>query len=158
MAHPYSANAKESMNSLGGFSLPITLLEITHPNLATPLRVCDDTQDITSNGNLYTAMAFRLVPPDDLSQGQPRARLSVDNVGRELTSWIESSGGGKNASVRIMQVRRAAPNTLELDITMQLDNVSMTMPEVSGDLGFPDIYNRPACTVLYTPTTAPGLY
>lgn len=158
MARNYSSSAKEAINSLGGYALPVFLLEIDHPDLVTPVRVTNDTQDITSNGNVFTSLAFDIVPPDDLTQGLPRARLRVDNVGRDLTSWLESSGGGKDATVRLMQVMRSAPNVLELDLTMSLDNVSMTMLEVSADLGFDDVLNRPACTVTYTPTVAPGLY
>jgi hypothetical protein len=158
MARTYSANAKAAINSLGGHELPLFLLELTHPDLTTPLRVVGDTQDIISNGNTYTATSFRLTPPDDLAQGQPRARLSIDNVDRALADWIESSGGGKDATARLMQIMRNDPNVLELDLTMVLSNTTMTMLEISGELAFDDIYNMPACTVNYTPTVAPGLF
>ena len=157
MARNVSTNYLEAVNS-NGKELPLTLLEITHANLATPVRVVNDTQDITVGGNVFSKMSFRATLPDDLNQGLPRARLAIDNVGRELTQWIESTGGGQGAEVRIMQVLRSDPNTIELDITLGLDKVSMNQLEVSGELGFEDILNRPAVTLNYRPEVAPGLF
>jgi len=143
------SNAKE---------LPLTLLEITHAGLTVPVRVVNDTQDITVNGDVFSKMAFRATLPDDLSKGQPRARIVIDNIGHELTDWIESTGGGKDAQVRLMQVLRSDPNVLEIDITLGLDDVNMTQIEVSGELSFDDILNRPAVTVNYRPEIAGGLF
>ena len=157
MPNTVSTNYKDAVNS-NAKALPLTLLEITHSALTTPIRVVNDTQDITVNGNVYSAMAFRATLPDDLSQGQPRAGLAIDNIGRELTDWIESTGGGKDAQVRLMQVLRSDPNTLEIDITLWLDNVGMNQTEVNGELSFDDILNRPAVTVNYRPEIAPGLF
>ena len=152
-----SAAYHQAVNS-NGKALPLTLLEITHPDLATPVRVVNDTQAITVLGNEFTPLSFRPVWPDDLSQGLPRAGLAIDNVGRELTQWIESTAGGQGAEVRLMQVLRSDPDTIELDITLGLDNVELSQLEVTGELGFEDILNRPATTVNYRPEVAPGLF
>lgn len=157
MARNVSTSYKQAVNS-NGKELPLTLLEITHSALAEPVRVVNDTDAITVQGNEFTPLSFRPVWPDDLSQGLPRAGLSIDNVGRELTQWIESTGGGQGAEVRLMQVLRSDPDTIELDITLGLDKVSMNQLEVSGELGFDDILNRPAVTLNYRPEVAPGLY
>lgn len=157
MARNVSTNYLDAVNS-NGKELPLTLLEITHPGLPTPVRVVNDTLPITVLGNEFTPLSFRPVWPDDLNQGLPKARLSIDNVGRELTQWIESTGGGQGAEVRLMQVLRSDPDTIELDITLGLDNVEMNQLEVSGELGFDDILNRPSVTLTYRPEVAPGLF
>jgi len=153
-----STTARKKVNSTAANELPLQLLEIDHPSLITPARLVNDTQDITHNGSVFTALGFKLTLPDDLSQGTPRASLAVDNVGRELTDFIESSGGGKDATVRIILVLRSDPNTIEWEITLSLNNVNMNMLEVSGELGFEDMLNRPASTVTYTPRVAPGIF
>lgn len=153
-----STAARKKVNSTVASELPLQLLEIDHPDLLAPARIVNDTQDITHNGNVFTALGFKLTLPDDLSQGTPRANLTVDNVGRELTDFIESSAGGKDATVRIILVLRSDPNTIEWEITMSLDNVSLSMTAVSGQLGFDDMLNRPASTVTYTPVVAPGIF
>jgi Domain of unknown function (DUF1833) len=137
---------------------PLVLLQIDHSALAQPIRVVGDTQDITCNGNLYVAYPFRIDLPDDFGESLPRARLSIDNVGRELTVWLEASAGGRGATCTIRQVMRARPNTVEFAITMSLNNLIVTAQEVSGELGFEDLLNRPAVLRFYRPETAPGLF
>jgi len=159
MARNYSTATKKLVNATSAPELPLLLLEISHPALATPIRVVNDNQDLISNGNTYTAMAFRARLPDDMSQGGlPRAQLSIDNVGRELVQWIESSGGGKGASARMLQVVRSVPNVIEWEVTLDLSNVHMTAMEVTGTLGFEDLLNLPGVAFTYRPDTAPGLF
>lgn len=152
-----SRSAQTSINSTSG-EYPIVLLEINHSGLASPIRVCNDTVDITSNGQLYVAMPFRITLPDDFGEQMPKATLAMDNIGKELMTWLEASGGGQGATATIRQVMRAAPNTVEMEITMDLKNIAATWLEVSGSLGFDDILGRPAVTVQYRPETAPGLF
>lgn len=155
---PYSRTFKETINSTGAKEAPLVLLEISHPDLATPARVVNDNQNLVSNGNTFIAVGFRVVMPDDLDSGEPRSTIAIDNVGRDLTSWIEASGGGKGATVRMMQVLRSAPNTIEWEVTLDLTNVRQNMIEVSGKLGFDDILNLSGIALTYRPDVAPGLY
>lgn len=158
MARNYSANFRRTINSTGAKESPLLLLEITHPDLATPLRVVNDLQDLVSNANTYTALPFRARLPDDLEQGLPRAELSVDNIGKELVQWLEASGGGQGASCRMMQVMRSAPNVIEFEITLDLTDLHMNATEVTGVLGFENLLARPMCTWIYKPETSPGLF
>lgn len=106
----------------------------------------------------FMACGFRYTLPDDLEQGNARARVAIDNVGRELVQWLELSNGGDGATVRMMQVRPSDPDTIEWETTMVLSNVSQSVMEVSGQLGYEDLLKRPAIGVVYDPATAPGIY
>ena len=158
MAKNYSATLKEKINSTSASETPLLLLEIDHPDLPAPVRVVNDNQDLVHQGNTYTAMAFRASLPEDLEEGMPRARLAIDNVGKELVAWLEASGGGQGATVRMIQVLRSTPDIIEWEVTMDLTNLSMTALEVSGVLSFDDLLNRPGVTLTYRPETAPGLF
>jgi len=154
----YTARAKRIMNATSSPERLLLLAEISHPDLATPLRVINDTRDLVHNGNTYTATSFSVKLPDDLSEGQPRTRFSITNIGRELVSWLEASGGGAGASVRLVVVVRAEPDVAQLDITMTLHNVVVTSTVVAGVLAFDDLVNTPAVSFNYRPETAPGLF
>ena len=89
----------------------LTALEISHPAIAQPLRVINDTIGRAIEGNDYVALRFDARLADDIAGQAPQAELAIDNVGRALTQWIEATGGGAGASVRVMQVldiRRSA--------------------------------------------------
>ena len=53
MARNYSAEYKSTLAEVSAPEAPLVLLEIDHEELASPVRVVNDTQDVVSNGNTY---------------------------------------------------------------------------------------------------------
>jgi len=160
MPKTLSSSWKTKVNATGTAEVPFVLLEITHSELAQPVRVINDNQDLVGGpgGNDYIALAFRASLPDDFDKELPRARLRIDNVGKELVGWLELSQGGRGAKVRMMQVLRSAPTFIEWETTFDLTNVQITATEVTGDLGYEDLLSKPASAVFYRPDVAPGLF
>lgn len=154
----YSLTARRRLAETSADELPLFLLEISHADLGQPVRVVGDTQDLISNGNPYVGFGFRISLPDEQQGQQPRAELAIDNVGRELMQWIETSGGGKGSRVRIMQVLRSTPNTVEWEIEMELSNIRVGAFEVVGELGFPRLLDVSAVQVRADPQTMPGIF
>jgi len=158
MARVYSSEFKSTLAQVSAPESALVLLEINHPDLATPVRVVNDTQDLVSNGNTYIAIPFRCTLPDDFENQLPKARLSVDNVGKELMYWIETSGGGNGSLITMSQVMRSRPDTVEWSITMNLYNVSCNMTEVSGELGYENLFSKKAIAMQHRPNTTPGIF
>jgi len=158
MARTYSSDFKSTLADVSAPEAPLILLEINHPELAAPVRVVNDNQDLVSNGNTYVAIPFRCTLPDDFENQLPKARLSVDNIGKELMYWIETSDGGNGSTVTMSQVMRSRPNTIEWSITMNLYNVSCTMTEVSGELGYENLFAKKAIHMQYRPNNSPGIF
>ncbi|OQS32597.1 DUF1833 family protein [Chromobacterium haemolyticum] len=158
MTRRYSQAAREAMNATAADDVMLVLLEIRHPQLALPVRLVNDVQNIVVEGNEFIACAFDVTLPDDTDNRLPSAKLEIDNIGRELTQWLEISGGGTGATCRILQVMRSTPQLVEFDMTMDLSGLSMDHVKVSGTLGFADTLNQPAVTVYYRPETAPALF
>ncbi len=154
----YSDNARRQMLATSAEEALLELVEITHPDLAIPVRLVNDNENITAAGNEYIACRFGLSRPDDVGQQTPTARLSVDNIGRELTQWLEVSNGGKGAKCRIMAVLRSSPDVIEFDMTLDLTGLSINNATVDGQLGFQNTLMQPAVTVRYDPLTSPGLW
>lgn len=152
-----SGNYHERTSSTSGQE-PLYLLEITHAQLAVPVRVARDTQDLVSNGENFQACWFDVQLPDQVDGKLPEAPLRIDNVGRELVQWLEASQGGKGAQVRVMQVMRDAPDVLEADITLDLLHVQQRSAFVIGRLGFEDTLNLPALPATYRPDNCPGIF
>ena len=158
MARAYSSAYKSTLAATSAPEAPLVLLEITHPGLTQPARVVNDTQDIVSNGNTFIACAFKCLMPDDFENRLPKAQISIDNVGKELMQWVESSAGGNGAMVRFMQVMRSRPNLIEWEISMSLTNVKANFNSVMGDLGYENVFTRPAISLRYDPFTSPGIF
>jgi len=137
---------------------PVVLLEISHPQLAQTVRVINDTLDLTHNGNVYTAIPFRVLWPDDQEEQAPRATLAIDNVGKELVQWIEASSGGVGAVVTMKKVLRSNPDFVELQVEMDLQAIEMNVSEVQATLGFKNLFQKPLVRLTYRPETHPGMF
>jgi len=158
MAKNYSANFKSTLAEVNAPEAPLILLEIDHEALSAPIYVVNDTDEVVSNGNTYIAFPFRCVLPDDFESQIPKARLAIVNIGRELMYWIETTSGGQGSTCTFKQILRSNPNLVEWEITMNLYNVSVTMQEITAELGFENLFSKPAISRQYRPDTASGLF
>lgn len=154
----YSNNYLEELNRTSGSEPLLLLVEINHADLASPVRVVNDTQDLVSSGNTYYGAPFRYRLPDDPEQGNSSAQIQIDNVGRELVQWLELSNGGAGATITLGQVLRSSPDAIEWSVTMDLTNIKMDAMQITGDLGFKNLFEIPAVSISYTPYAAPGLF
>ena len=154
----YSASWKKEINRVSGTENPLILCEIHHSALAEPVRVVNDKESVEHNGYTYVGLAFRVTLPSDPESGLPRARLAIDNIGKELMQWIELSEGARGTTITLSQIMRSDPDHVEWSVTMNLTNISVTTHEVSGDLSYDDILNMPGLPFTYRPETAPGIF
>ncbi|CAB3904983.1 hypothetical protein LMG26858_04434 [Achromobacter anxifer] len=158
MARNFSSRAKRNVNATSAGEPLIELIEITHRDLAVPARFANDTADIAVEGSTFVACRFDLSIPDDKDGQVSSAKLEVDNIGRELTQWLEVSQGGAGAKCRLIMVLRSNPSNLEFDMTMDLTGLSITNTRVGGDMGFKNTLMQSAVTMRYDPTTTPGIF
>jgi len=158
MPKSLSKKMKANMTVLSGGEHPIALIEIRHPLLANPIRLANSRNDIQSQGETYIACAFQITLPDEQDQNLPRAVLSITNIGRKLSYWVERTIGAKDAQVRIIVIQKSCPDDHEWSIDMDMINVSMTIETIETQLGFDDLLNKPAVPVIYNTEKAPGLF
>ena len=155
------AYARGQARALAGAS-PRYALEITHPAITEPVRIVADNIDHTIEGNRYIALAFRAQPPQ-FQEGQvPRATLEIDNVGRELTQWVETTGGGRGAKMRVMMVHRDTSGRFS-HIVWELPALAVGVTELTNELVQAQLVyrsgkSRPGIKGRHDPTTSPGLF
>jgi len=156
----YSSNFKKKVaNPISSAEQSVILLQINQQDLTDgPICVCNDTQDLVSNGTTYIACGFNITLPSDPQAGDPQAQLSIDNVTQLLMEWLEASNGAPGTTVTIMSVMRSAPNTVEWSCTMNLINIVANAQTVTGNLAYNNLSQMSATNRTYSPQLAPGLY
>ncbi len=159
MAHDYSGTARRRMNQVESQDLGVYLLMIDHADLVEPIRLVNDNADILHNGHTWIALPFTITPPSDISQGQPKGRIEIANVGREIMPWLDQSAGGNGALITMRYIFRQFPDSVEWEITgLLLTDLQATTTHISASIGFEDILNMPAVALRYTPTSQPGIF
>lgn len=136
--------------------LPLVLLQIDHADLAAPIQVVNNKENISSNGEEYVAFPFEITLPDTKEDSPPRAKLKIDNVSREIGQAIRSISSP--ASVTIKVVRQDDPDTVEMEFTgMRLFHVNYDALSVEGTLEFEDFAREPYPGHTFNPANYPGI-
>ncbi len=136
----------------------VACLEIRHPELGdAAVRVVNDAIDLELGGRRYAALRFDARLADDVEGRQPAAELWIDNIGRDLTQWIEAAGGGAGATVRVMQALRAT-RSIEWEMTLDVLHVRVDQERVTARLGFDPLLDRRPCSCATTPGPRRGSF
>lgn len=135
----------------------LVLVTIEHADLAAPIRVVNNTEDVVSGGDTYTAFPFEVTLPDSKDDAPDRGRLVIDNVSREIAQAIRSITSP--ATVTFEVIRAAAPDTIEMTWPFfKLTNVKWDVLQVSGDLTLEDFTSEPYPAGIFSPAGFPGLF
>ncbi|UYK82318.1 DUF1833 domain-containing protein [Xanthomonas sacchari] len=135
---------------------PLELLEISAPSFAAVLRIVNDTQDWTSNGNVYIGYPFRFTPPTDQAGQTPRAQLEIDNVGRGITEDLERVQPQEMVTCRYMITDRTAPDVIARRFILPLTQVHAAGPLITAQIGVDFFMRQQAVQLRCTPYTLPG--
>lgn len=135
----------------------LVLLTIDHADLAAPIRVVNNTEEITSRGDSFTAYPFDIVLPDARDDAAPRAKIEIDNVSREIGQAIRTISSAPSVLIEI--IRAAAPDTVELSWSQfTMRNIKWSAGKVSGDLMLEDFTVEPFPAGIFSPASFPGLF
>ena len=136
----------------------LVILEIDHDDFGSPIRVVNNTEAITSNGNVYSPLAFHFSPPVEEDGTIRNSSIVLDAVDRSVIialRAIDSPAPTVSASI----IRAAAPDTIEAGPwDFSLRSVSYDAQRVSGELVPDNPLRRIASAVRYTNILFPGLY
>lgn len=133
------------------------LLTLSHPSFAAPIRVTDNGEDLTSNGEVYISFPFQVTTPGD-SEAATSVRLSIDGTDRRIVTEIRGTNY-EPIQVDLCVVLAATPDLIEIGpYSFKLRNISYTAATVEGDLEFEDINNEPYPTDSFTPSRFPGCF
>lgn len=155
---PYSNYAKQQQRLISPTDLWVVLLQVIHTALTKPVCMVVDTQEITSNGDIYMPIGAELELPSDNEGSHPSARITIDNVGRSLMRIVEDTHGLRGAKIRIMQVYRSRPNMIEQEYIMDAEDISVDQTSFSCSLSYDNVLDRPSTPLTYRPSTKPSMF
>ena len=133
----------------------LTALEISHPDVAAPVRAVNDTKIHNIDGNWFVAARFSARLADDADGQAPRAELVIDNVGNVLTQWVELSDGANGATIKLMQV---IGGSIQWSVELDVVGMRVSAQSVTALLGFDPMLHRPAVQIRHDPDHSPGLF
>ena len=135
----------------------LVILEINHSSLAQPIRVVNNTQDVTSNGNAYIGFPFDIELPGDFEEALPTVNLTICNVDRQIVQAIRTLTGPPTITMSV--ILASQPDSLQAGpYVMTLREASYDAMAVSGSIMTEDVLNEAYPGDSFTPGIAPGLF
>jgi len=144
-------NAEETDDAI------LVLVEITHPNLAEPIRVTSDGVDTVSNGNTFVSCPFEFEMPSEEDDSEMVGTLRVDNVDREIVQAVRTVATPPKVTVQI--VRAADPDTIEVEWPeWDMVHAEYDVLKVTGKLSVESWTQEPFPAGKMDPSRFPGIF
>lgn len=139
------------MNAQETDEIWLLLLTIDEASLSEPIRVVWNNENVTSRGDVFAAMEFSWELPSE-SDGPPQsARITLDNVDRQIVQAIRNAQGQPSVMMEIvlasnLDAVEAGP------FNFKLESVEYNALVVSGELTADNVYNLQWSQYTVTPS------
>ena len=151
-----SSRAMEAMFAQETEEVFLLLLTIEHEDMTSPLRLVNNSEDIVSGGDTYTAYPFQFELPSSGGDSPPRATIKIDNVHRDIVSTIRSLASPPEITISV--ILASQPDTPEASFgNLTLEEVSYDALEITGELAYENVLVEPFPGVSFSPDLFPGL-
>lgn len=135
----------------------LILLAVDHADIPSTLRFVNNTEDITSNSNLYTAFPFEVTMPDDSEEKEPVADLRIDNVSRELIDEIRTIQSPPLITISV--IIASTPDTIEWGpLELETQGVTYTAESIVFKLGYSAFIGEPFPYKTFDTIGFPGMF
>lgn len=153
-----SAAALQAMLAQQTSEVFVPLLRIEHPDLAEPICLAYNTEQVVRTDGTYQPYAFKINLPKQMEDETPTLTVTIDNTDLVINDKIRTLVG--KPAVTFMVVLASSPDTVEAGpFELSLQGADGTPQTVTGTLGYEmDIFSQQVPAQQYVPTNSPGLF
>ena len=163
-----SNNMKEAAYAQETDVAVIVLLTLSTPDLPDDIRVCnvpvekfddlgDNVYGVTSNNQRYLFLPFDIELPQDDKTGAVTAKLTIDNVNRQIVQYARQSKKPINVNIKVVLSNNLDYVEMESD-DFKLTNVIYDGFSVNGNLSIDYLGLEPFPCGRFTPSGFKGLF
>ncbi|MEO8466232.1 MAG: DUF1833 family protein [Gammaproteobacteria bacterium] len=111
MPREISLAAMRAMLAQSTSEVFIELLVVDHPDMAEPIRLCNNAVAVRSNGETYQPFGFFAELPADEEDREPRCVFTVSNVDRQIVQLVRGLAGRPTFTISV--VAASTPDVYE---------------------------------------------
>jgi hypothetical protein len=124
----------------------------------SPLRLVDNTQDIVSRGETYSAVGFSIILPEQNADGPRPCKLAIDNTDLSIFTAIKWAVG-RTVTVTVCVIMADTPDVYERGpLKYRLRNVRATKESIEGEVYDFCLADRKFPRHTYSPEDFEGMY
>lgn len=157
MSYSLSTAGKASIFAASTAEVWLHLLTIDHADLASPIRLVDNTESIVSRGDSYLPFAFRPQIPAEVDGQLPKIELLIDGVDQTIITALEALQTPPTITLEV--VMAGTPDTVERGPWyFTLRSIDYNTLTIRSELTYEALTAEPFPYRRFTPTDCPGLF
>lgn len=160
-----TAAIKEAYASAPSNEVILETIALTHSALGAPIYLVKNREDIiatleTAEVVTFEGASFKLTLPPTGDNGLQQLSLSIDNVDRRITDFVNTvkkSTEAVQVAYRVYLASDLSQPQTSPPLILSLGDISLNAFEASGRASFADIVNKKAPSEYYTRSRFPSL-
>jgi hypothetical protein len=135
----------------------LTLVTLSHPSFASDIRLVNNTVNITSRGNVFTAFPMKIRLPMDDGETQRDFALEMDNASLELIEEIRTVT--TRISVKFEMILASLPDDVQMSQEdLAIVSLNYTARRISARIAMDSFLGVEITSEKYTYTNFPGIF
>lgn len=157
MPRVVSPEARKALQAQTTGEVFLVCVKVSHADWVDDLRMIQNNEAVTVNGDIYLPVAFNFTPPVEEDGSIKQSQLSIANVDQQIIANLRLLK--HNPQVEAFVIMASDPDTIEVGPWhFDMRNVSYTDTMISGDLHPSAPLLRLSSGTHYKNNTFPGLY
>lgn len=157
MSYSLSTTGKASIFAASTAEVWLHLLTIDHDDLASPIRLVDNTEAVVSRGNTYTPFGFRPQIPAEVDGSLPKIEIQIDAVDQTIIAQLEELQTPPTITLEVIMA--SSPDTVERGPWyFTIRSVNYNALTIRSELTYEALTAEPFPYRRFTPTEFPGLF
>lgn len=155
MSNPLSAELKSEIFKQESSDPFLTLITLTGPGIE--YRLVNNTKDITSNGQLFTAFPMKIRLPVDDGESAREFQIEFDNVSLLLIRALRSVT--QPIECRIDMILASLPDVIQMSVEdLLIRSIMYDEKKISAKIVLDNFLAVAMPAEKYTPSLYPGLF
>lgn len=135
----------------------LVLLTISHPDMPQPIRLVNNTEDVVSNGETYSAFPFKITLPADDGEKMHEVPIELDNASLELIETLRSITDPLDVNLKM--ILGSIPDDIQMEMgELKIGSIIYNKDRITGKMYQDNFMNSALTSEKYTPKNFPGLF
>lgn len=135
----------------------LSLVTLTHDTFASPIRLVNNTKNITSRGNVYQAFPMKVRLPVDDGESARDFTIEFDNASLELIEEIRTVTS--QIGIKLEMILASLPNVVQMEqADLKIVSLNYTATKITARVVLDSFLNVELTSEKYNPSNFPGIF
>ena len=135
----------------------LTLMTLSHPNWAEPLRLVDNSSNVISRSLVFTAFPFKITLPPDDGESSREATVIIDNTSLDIIRKLREVTD--EISVKLEMIISSMPDEVQIAVEdLAIRNISYNTETITARLAMDNFLQTEMTSEKYTPARFRGIF